>query len=401
MKNTTSRALFLVTALIMAFLISGTIISNLAIDPIAAIATIKPLWIIAGTVILFALGRIFKSDVRNAYDGLIISDQTFAGTFAPFYTLPAIYDLDTIDKKIVYVIDGIKDKITVGAMNVTAPLQPRNETPTSSGNITVTGQLLAPQNIMAYTEFNPRDLETYWEAGKEGALSEMLLDRQLPVTFENYLLSVYTGFCFEGVEQCFWIGSTQYQNNANVSVTDPRYQYQFFDGFLKLFVNDANVIKDSGVVTFTNVNIGTYMSDLENLAAVNNKALMSKATRYKRMQYTMSVASGVLFQQYLTNNAFKNQNTTDAGLWKFHGYTVNVVAGMADNTIIFTESVPDTTGNLWVGMNSVSDENVLLNRLQANSELFFIKILLKIAVQYGWSNKVFMATTLTSSSFIA
>ncbi len=396
MKNP-KRILFLVTAFMMAFLISGTILSGLAVDPVAAIVSLNPLWIIAGAGVLFVLGRVFKAKPGHAYDGLVISDTTFAGTFAPFYTLPAIYDLDTIDKKIVYVIDGIKDKVTVGAMNVTAPLQPRNETPTSSGQITVTGQLLAPQNIMAYTEFNPRDLETYWEAGKEGALSEMLLDRQLPVTFENYLLSVYTGYCFEGVEQNFWIGSTNY---STLPSTDARYQYQFFDGFIKLFVNDANVYKTSSVVTFTNANIGTYLADLETAAATNNKALMSKATRYSRMQFTMSVASGVLFQQFLTNNAFKNQNTTDAGLWKFHGYTVNVVAGMADNTIVFTESVPDTTGNLWVGMNSVSDENVLMNRLQPNSELFFIKILLKIAVQYGWSNKVFMATTLTANSFI-
>jgi len=74
---------------------------------------------------------------------------------------------------------------------------------------------------------------------------------------------------------------------------------------------------------------------------------------------------------------------------------------MADDTIIFCEALADTSSNLYVGMNSTEDNNLQLQRLQNNSELFFLKGLMKYDVQYGFSEQVFLFTTLTSSSFNA
>jgi len=83
----------------------------------------------------------------------------------------------------------------------------------------------------------------------------------------------------------------------------------------------------------------------------------------------------------------------------YKGYEVVRLAGMPDNTIIFTEAIPQTDGNLFYGLNSVSDDNILLQRLLPNSELFFIKMLYKEDVNYGRADKVFMYTTLTSADF--
>ena len=44
--------------------------------------------------------------------------------------------------------------------------------------------------------------------------------------------------------------------------------------------------------------------------------------------------------------------------------------------------------NLWVGTNSIADEGLQLARLQANSEKFFIKMLVKADVQIGWGAEV-------------
>jgi hypothetical protein len=50
-------------------------------------------------------------------------------------------------------------------------------------------------------------------------------------------------------------------------------------------------------------------------------------------------------------------------------------------------------------MNSVEDNQLQLMRLQNNSELFFIKGLMKYDVQYGFSEQNFLYTTLTASDF--
>ena len=50
-------------------------------------------------------------------------------------------------------------------------------------------------------------------------------------------------------------------------------------------------------------------------------------------------------------------------------------------------------------MNSTEDNNLQLMRLQNNSELFFLKGLMKFDVQYGFSEQVFLYTTLTTASF--
>ena len=85
---------------------------------------------------------------------------------------------------------------------------------------------------------------------------------------------------------------------------------------------------------------------------------------------------------------------------KYKRFQIVPVAGMPDNTIVFTEALSSPEGNLWVGMNSMADENFMLARLQANSEIFFFKMLMKLDVNYGRSEKVFLYTTLVSADFI-
>jgi hypothetical protein len=52
-------------------------------------------------------------------------------------------------------------------------------------------------------------------------------------------------------------------------------------------------------------------------------------------------------------------------------------------------------------MNSTEDNNLQLMRLQNNSEMFFLKGLMKFAVQYGFSEQLFLYTTLTAAAFTA
>jgi hypothetical protein len=327
---------------------------------------------------------------------LVINDTQYAGTFASYFWLPATFSMDTIQKGIVYVQDGIKKKHTIGRVDFTNPLQPRTPTPTSSGTFTVDGRTLYPQDMMCYTEFNPRDYEQHWLAEQ---LSPTLLARELPITAENYMMQIALNRTFESIEGAIWMGSTDYAGAYPVGT--PQYQWQFFDGFLKKMVNDGDVLRPATPeVAITVSNIADAFDECLNLIATNKKALLSKPTRYERMKFLVSINTEQLYHTFITTSlTFKGVNTTDRGINLYKGYEVVPVAGMPDDTVVFTESVNDVSSNLYVGMNSMEDNNLQLMRLQNNSELFFFKGLMKYDTQYGFSDQVALYTTLTTTDF--
>jgi len=335
---------------------------------------------------------------------LVINDTSYAGTFASYFWVPATFEMDTVQKGIVYVQDGIKKKHTIGRVDFARPLQPRQATPTSSGQFTIDGRSLTPNDLMLYSEFNPRDFEQHWLAEQ---LSPTLLARELPNTAENYMMQIGLNRAMEQVETMLWMGSTTYTAAAG---SDGNGQLKFFDGFLKKMIADAAVYKVSNPFPLSTLpsdnatvyNIVDAFNALLTLVAVNKKALITRAKRYDRMKFLVSIGTEQIYHTYITTTqTFKGVNTTERGINKFKGYDVVPVAGMPDNTIVFTESLPDTTSNLYVGMNSAEDNNLQLMRLQNNSELFFLKGLMKYDVQYGFSDQVFLFTTLTSSTFNA
>lgn len=327
-------------------------------------------------------------------DSLVVSDTTYAGTFAPYFILPATFGMNTVEKGLVYVKDGIKKTHTIGKLDFDKPLQPRVANPTTSGgNITITGNTLTPADIMLYQEFNPRDLEAHFVSEE---MSAKLLERQLPVSVENYITMLVVQRAFEQFEIGMWMGSTDFSAAAD---TDPEYQYQFFDGFLKRMIADSAIYSVGSPSAITSSNVDDALQDLLELVAVNNKAMLARADRYSKMKFICSINTAVLYEEFLTTSTYKNNDTTEAGINKYKGYEIVPVAGMADDTILFTDALAGTEGNLWLGMNSILDENFQLARVNAANELFFLKMLMKMDVNYGFSNKVFLYTTLVAADF--
>lgn len=335
---------------------------------------------------------------------LVINDTTYSGTYASYFWLPATFGMDTIQKGVVYVQDGIKKQHTIDRLDFTNPLQPRQATPQSKGDFTLTGRVLIPQDLMCYTEFNPRNFESNFLAEQ---MSQTLLARELPVTAENYMVQLALNRVFENVETGLWEGSTSYQGQYVYG--DTKFQLQFFDGFMKKFVNDSAVVKISSPlpltggasVVATSTNVLEAMDALITSVATNKKAMMSNVKRFSRLKFIVSVATEQLYQTALTSGlTFKGLQTTEAGTKPYKGFQVVALAGVPDNTIVFVESLPDTSSNLYVGMNSTEDNDLQLQRLQANSELFFFKGLMKFDVQYGFSDQVFLYTTKVANDYV-
>lgn len=334
---------------------------------------------------------------------LQILDTTYAGTFASSFWLPATFGMDTIEKGVVHVQDGIKKKHTIGRINTLNPLQERTATPTVGGTFTIDGRDLVPQDIMVYFEFNPRDFEQHWLAEE---LSPTLLARELPVTAENYMMQIALNRSFEQLENGLWMGSTTY---TAATGSPGNGQLKFFDGYLKKMISDSDVQKVASPLPLSAApssgsvyNIADAMDALLQLAVTNKKALLSGGQRYRNMKYLVSYGTEQIYQTFLTRALdFKGNNYTQQGINNYKGYEIVPVAGMPDNTIVFTRANDDFDSNLWVGMNSTEDNQLMLAKLQANSELYFMKGLMKYDVEYGWSEEVFLFTTLTSGTFTA
>jgi hypothetical protein len=143
------------------------------------------------------------------------------------------------------------------------------------------------------------------------------------------------------------------------------------------------------------------MLDLYTTTAANNKALLTKSNRYKRMKFLVSVNTSLLWEDFQAAQPFKNINVTESGVYKYKGFEIVVLAGMPDNTIVFTEAVSATDGNLWLGSNSILDENFMLARILPLSEIFGFMMKMKWDVNYGFANKTFVYTTLTAGTFTA
>ena len=329
---------------------------------------------------------------------LQITDQSYIGKFASAYWTPALFEMDTIKKRVVNVIDNIKEpSFNIGNIDFSGGLQPREAKPTTqNGTWTVNKKMLTPNDAMFYTEFNPRDLEAHWESQN---LGKELLKRKLPPTFESYAMYMMAGRVFETMETAWWQGSKAYSTITDT--TDPRYNIQFFDGFINKLVNDSSVLALSPA-TITVGNILTTLDSLIQLIATNKKGLISKTSTTERMKFIVSVNTWFLYCQALsTGTSYKGIQFSqhDTPPWK--GWEVVVVNGMPDDTILFCEAVPSFDGALHIGMNSTADYNsIQLAKTRPMDETYFVKMLTKLDIQYKYGNEIAMITTLTPASFL-
>ncbi len=83
----------------------------------------------------------------------------------------------------------------------------------------------------------------------------------------------------------------------------------------------------------------------------------------------------------------------------YRGFEVVALAGFPDDTILFTPAYAAPESNLNYGLNSMSDENYEFAKMSNGDERYYMKMLYKSDVQYGWSNECFISTTLTAASF--
>jgi hypothetical protein len=327
-------------------------------------------------------------------EALNIQDTTYAGEAASLMIVKAVTGADTIDGGNIYVQDGIKKKYTIPKLDVANFIQERQAVPTSQGDVTVSAASLEPQDFMLYLEMNPRDFEQHWFAVQ---MNPKLLDAELPQTFEAYFMMYILEKLDEFIDGQIWQGRTAYGGSspitpASVNAPTSASQYKYFDGLIKKALDNTTVIDVSSPVALTSSNI---LAKMEAARALLPKALLRKFGPMGT-KFLLSYEDYEKYEQALIDLTYKGPSPEGVVNGKYKGYNVERIAGIPENTFMVTIAKPTTESNLWLGMNSMEDNQLELKRLQANAELYFCKGLFKMDVQIGWGDQCVLYTTQTA-----
>lgn len=332
-------------------------------------------------------------------EALNIQDTTWSGPAASYMITRAVVGADTIEKGCIYVEDGIRKKKTIPRIEVSDFMQKRAATPTSKGSVTVDGRVLTPQDLMLYYEFNPRDYEAHFYAEQ---LQPKLLGRELPVTAENFMMMQTMKRLNEFFENA--IHRSRIDFDTDGAAVDPTTvgevagaaEYFYFDGLIKKLIDAASD------PTYPTITVGTPVA----LTASNIRdkfaaalALVPKALLGKfgkgGLKFCVSYADFQKYAEALRTDAYKNIRSDEKAYNQFRGYEIETLAGLPENTFYLAIQKPDIDSNTWLGINSTEDNQLQLQRLQNNSELFFVKGLFKMDTQIGFPDQFVLYTTLT------
>jgi hypothetical protein len=294
----------------------------------------------------------------------------FAGTFDDRILTRVITGFEAMNKGLLYP-RLVEDKENIQRLTLDNIIQDRAATPTASGTPTYTERILAPQDYMIYFEFNPRDFEHHWY---EYAMNGELVFRELPepvrMVLLDEVLKVHDNY----------LGTAVWKNRK--TATAEAAPYNKFDGFKYLLNADANTVKIASPVALTAANI---LSKLQAVYAATPQAVLD-SPNYK---IAISSADHEFYGDALvalTNKSISPENGIPT---VYRGKELVRLVGMPKDTIIAGNFSNDFQSNFRIGVSRGNNmETVQMEKLQANSELHFCKMLLKVGVQVGFTEEV-------------
>lgn len=324
------------------------------------------------------------------------------GNGATNYTGEVLEDLltytaqenETYKEGLIHIKAGIQKKYTLPAVSLNGIIQDHKATPDSSkGDYDFTERYLEPNDFMVYMEFNPRDFEKYYKPFQpKGNLVFRELDPKVQSTMIRLLLEKKV----EYINHAIWCSALDAEKAkikpadgaaaSEIGADDDAGPMKYFNGAIaRMLINSAAAdgteeAKGGKIVT---AGTGAFADG----AAVETelyamwKAMPPKIRKKSGLVVLMDFASWDKYDEYLSSKTVKYSDNRTENQHMFRGKRIIPMVALPENTIIIGNFTTGQDSNLWMGVDYANDEDVLVvDKLQANSELYFFKMLLKMDV---------------------
>ena len=285
--------------------------------------------------------------------------------------LDLMFGSESIEKGLVQVIPGTRNKTQIdrfyGAVN---KITDRVATPTTPASaLTKDEKLIQGAEIMFYDEFDPKtfnlDDEFLWSIGHSvtSSAAQVLL-----AAINNRVTKIFN----YDLDNLLWNGDTT-SGNAWLSP---------IDGIVKLIDADTSVIsvQPAGAITSANV-----IAILEAVVA----AIPVEVKEMGNATIVTTPAVKYAYDEAARSLDFKGANIYEAGTYRFAGYPIQSVSKIPANRIFAYNAGSGDDNEIKMATWADADRfNVKIDRLQANSDEFFIKVNAELGVNHVYGKQI-------------
>lgn len=275
------------------------------------------------------------------------------------------------EQGLIHLETNIGNKFYIPRLQLSKLLQKRVEMPkseNSKGTFTIDERVLAPQDFMAYAEFNPRSFEKFWK--KYQPQGNLVFSELTPEVQKAFLDAILTQI---GSELNFHFIQGEAGDGDN----------HFFNGILTRIFADPKVNKATCSKT----------SMIARLRAVWEKT-PEEVRNNPKFTFLMSQADFDKYDDELTDLHHKGADPTSTNVPRFKGKRIAALNDWPSDVIVGTIASIDADSNLYAGCNLADDfECLQIDKVQNNGELYFIKVLMKADTQVAWGELVTLLDT--------
>ena len=302
---------------------------------------------------------------------------------------------ETYKEGLIHIKSGIQKKYALPSVQLGEIIQDHVATPDntkSKGQYVFAERYLEPNDFMIYFEFNPRDFEQYYKPFQpNGNLVFRELDPKVQATMIRLLMESKAEYINHAI-WCAAKSTTKAQLSAGngktleIGADDAAGPMKYFDGALARLLANAAAGADTedakcGKCTIAGTGAFASGAAVEAELFAMWKALPPKVRKKQGLVILMDYNTWDMYNSYLSDKTFKYSDNRQENQHLFQGKRIIPMVALPEDTIVMGVFTTGYDSNLWMGVDYANDENVLqVEKLQANSELYFFKMLLKMDI---------------------
>lgn len=322
------------------------------------------------------------------------------GNGATNYTGEVLNDLltytaqenETYKEGLIHIKAGIQKKYALPTIQLGSVIQDHKATPDSSkGDYKFTERYLQPEDFMIYLEFNPRDFEQYYKPFQP---TGNLVFRELDPKVQSTMIRLLLEKKMEYINHAIWCAadtttaakiSSTGSGTSEIGADDEAGPMKYFNGAIARMLINAAASGDEEANGGQIIKAGT--GQFADGAAVETelyamwKVCPPKVRKKAGLVVLMDYATWDKYDQYVSSKEYKYTDNRQENQHMFRGKRIIPMVALPEDTIIIGQFTTGVDSNLWMGVDYANDEDVLqVEKLQANSELYFFKMILKMDV---------------------